>query len=268
MEKLKIRRAEARDTNQLQTLWNECFPEDREFRTFFFKKLYNPEYAMVCTLDDTVCAMLHAFPCTFNTEHGPLRAKYIYGVGTGIKSRGLGAASKLLESVENDCDFLFLIPQNAGLFDFYKKSGYSPGFYITKQTAEPAGETVLKLATESDTAHLNSIYEHFTEGSLHPVRTESHWRAVLEELSAANGGIALINEGYFAYYMDGKSPVISEIFPKEPAFAGIAAGALKATCTVLYAGSGSPFGAVKLITDAARSAFSENSERYLNLMHN
>ncbi len=263
-----VRHAQARDTEQLQELWSECFPDDLDFRTFFFKKLYNPEYAMVCTLDDTVCAMLHAFPCVFNTKRGILRAKYIYGVGTGIKSRGIGAASKLLKSVENDCDFLFLIPQNEGLFDFYRKNGYSPEFYIEEKTAEPKGDAAISLATKADIPRLNSIYEKFTAGSLHPVRTESHWAAVLEELSAANGGIALFDKGYFAYYIDGKMPVISEIFPKEPAFASIAAGALKSACTVLYPGSGRPFGAVKFITDAARSAFSENAERYLNLMHN
>ena len=268
MEKLTIRRAEARDFSRLTELWDECFPDDIDFRRFFFKALYNPRFASVCEMDGSVCAMLHAFPFAFKTPLGEMRAKYIYGVGTSLKCRGLGVASKLLKSVENDCDFLVLIPQNKGLFKFYEKNGYNTEFYMQRITASPEGSEALSPASAADIPLLNDLYEQFTEGTIHPVRTREHWAATLEELSAAGGGISLFGEGYFAYYRDGKSIIISEIFPKTMSAARLSAGALSSSCTVLFPGDGEPFGVARLLTQRARDAFNLNAEKYLNLMHN
>ncbi len=268
MEKISVRRAKARDLTRLNELWSECFPDDVNFRQFFFKALYDARFAYVCETDGVVCAMLHAFPFTFSSPDGKLKAKYVYGVGTGRDFRGIGAASRLLNHIENDCDFLVLIPQSRSLFDFYARSGYCAEFFITRTDVTPEGEIALTPAKASDIGALDKIYEQFTDGLIHPERTPKHWETTLQELSDAGGGIALFDGGYCAYYKDGDRAIISEIFPKDDSVIRRVAGALNSPCTVLLAGSGEPFGAAKLLTERAKAAFSTDTGRYLNLMHN
>ncbi len=268
MEKITVRPAEARDYLRLNELWDECFPDDINFRQFFFKALYDAKFAHVCEIGGNVCAMLHAFPFSFETQSGVLKAKYVYGVGTGRDFRGLGAASRLLQSVENDCDFLVLIPQNPGLFDFYKKNGYSAEFFMARTRIDPEGKIDLAPATDADIPTLDCIYEHFTKLYIHPIRPRKHWETTMTELSDSGGGIYLFDGGYCAYYKDRDKTIISEIFPTDDSIIRRVAGSLNSACDVLLPGSGAPFGAAKLITEHAKAAFSENSYRYLNLMHN
>ena len=123
MEK-KIRCAVASDIEVIRELWSECFPDDTEYARFFYDRVFKLSCARVCTVDGIVAGMLHSFPYDFATPDGILHARYIYGVGTAKKYRGLGIAGDLLQAEAKDCDFTVIIPQSAGLFSFYEKNGF------------------------------------------------------------------------------------------------------------------------------------------------
>ncbi|MBQ8004543.1 MAG: GNAT family N-acetyltransferase [Oscillospiraceae bacterium] len=261
MEK-EIRCACAADIEPLKRLWAECFPKDTEYSRFFFERVFRLRCARVCTLDGEVAAMLHSFPYDFATPDAVLHAKYIYGVGTAKKYRGLGIAGELLENEANDCDFTVIIPQSESLFDFYKKHGFCELFKISRIQAAPGEEKTLVPAGRDDIQSLNTMYEKMCRGSIYPIRTPDKWETLIAEHEFLGGGISLFDGGYCVHYKNGEHMEISELcFPSGTSPFGY-------ECVACCPGDETPIGAARLISERAREIFAKGYNRYLNLMHN
>lgn len=124
--------AEERHKNQIAILWKEAFgDEEREVLKYLDKIL---EYVLVFEENDDVCGMLSMLPVTYKEQEG----RYIYAVATRLDKRGKGISTALIDFAknyiqENNETFLVLVPQNDGLFDFYKKRGFTPISCIEKR---------------------------------------------------------------------------------------------------------------------------------------
>lgn len=63
-------------------------------------------------------------------QYGNLNGKYIYAVSTLQEFRGNGIASSLIETAKKYMhDFLWLIPAEKSLIDYYKKFGFQIKLY-------------------------------------------------------------------------------------------------------------------------------------------
>lgn len=261
MEKI-IRCATKNDIAAMRALWIECFPDDAQYSEFFFRRIFRLECARVCEIEGEVVAMLHSFPYDFSTPEGILHAKYIYGVGTSKKHRGLGIAGELLQYEASGCDFTVIIPQSGSLFDFYKKHGYTELFKVSKIVAKPTEDRKAVRAGKDDIKKLDAMYEEMCRGFIHPVRSGERWETIIAEFEFLGGGISLFDGGYCVHYEYNGKTEISELCPPN------AQSPFGEECAAVTVGDDIRLGAAKLISDRAKTVFAKDYGRFLNLMHN
>lgn len=261
MEK-EIRCAKASDIEEMRKLWAECFPNDTEYAHFFFDRVFKLSCARVCTVDGAVAGMLHSFPYDFATPDGILHAKYIYGVGTAKRYRGLGIAGELLQEEARDCDFTVIIPQSESLFKFYEKNGFTELFTVARITTAYGEKKELVRAGKGDVAAINAMYEKMCRGGIYPVRTPERWKTLIAEHEFLGGGISLFDGGYCVHYKNGDMQGISELC------AAAGSSPFGYECEAIIPGGDVPIGAARLISERAREIFAKGYNRYLNLMHN
>ena len=261
MEK-EIRCAVASDIEAIRGLWAECFPNDTEYARFFFDRVFKLSCARVCTVDGVVAGMLHSFPYDFATPDGILHARYIYGVGTTKRYRGLGIAGDLLQEEARDCDFTVIIPQSESLFKFYEKNGFTELFTVERITAVCSGEKILAKAGKGNITALNAMYEKMCRGGIYPVRTPEKWETLIAEHEFLGGGISLFDGGYCVHYKNGNQMGISELCSVG------GSSPFGYECEAILPGGDTPIGVARIISERAREIFAKGYNRYLNLMHN
>ena len=266
MEKI-IRCAKSTDIDSIKALWNECFPDDLKFAKFFFEKIYEEDGARLTEVDGEIAGMLHVFPRTLKTPYGELFAKYIYGVGTAKKYRGRRIAGDLLDSEAQGCDLLVLIPQDEGLFDFYKKYGFSEICEVEEVVKSPESTCSVRVAGKSDIPFINEIYENALKDRLYAVRDRETWELLFEEYEAAGGGFLVFEDGYCAYY-EKNGKLITDEFISLGTRSETLAGALEREITVRRPGRGKKLAVIRTVSEKARGILFKTPDRYINLMHN
>lgn len=115
-----------RDEKQIINIWHSVFG-DSEDEIFFFLQNCNNKKCLGVFEDDKLVSMLFLVNC----KYGSLNGKYIYAVATLKKYRRRGFAGKLVEKAKQYTDdFLWLIPANEALVDFYKRFGFDIKLYF------------------------------------------------------------------------------------------------------------------------------------------
>lgn len=121
------------DSDQIINLWHNVFKDSREDIIFFLDNCKNKK-CLGAFVNKKLVSMLFLVDCSF----GKLNGKYVYAVATLDEYRGLGIAGSLVETAKKYMeDFLWLIPAEESLIDYYKKFGfdiklYSGSEYIDK----------------------------------------------------------------------------------------------------------------------------------------
>lgn len=136
-----INKAKSNHKNQIADLWCEAFGDRKEDVDGYLEFLL--DYFIVYEENGEVCGMLSVLP----VAAGEKRGGYIYAVATKKAYRGRGVCTKLLDYVKgcSKYEFLVLVPQSDGLFDFYKKAGFVPFSATAKITvcaADAAGNNI------------------------------------------------------------------------------------------------------------------------------
>lgn len=117
------------DAKQIINIWHIVFGDSAEEILFFLQNCKNKKCLGVFTGDKLV-SMLFLVDC----KYGSLNGKYIYAVATLNEYRCRGFAGKLVEKAKQYAgDFLWLIPANEVLMDFYKKFGFEIKLYSEKE---------------------------------------------------------------------------------------------------------------------------------------
>ncbi len=119
-----IKFAKKEDKEQIKKLWREAFGDTNEDIELFLD--YYLEDVLVFVENRIVKGMLSMIPVNCKDKKG----RYVYAVATGKQWRNLGISTKLLEYAKEHIkkekeSFLVLKPANKGLFEFYKKRGYT-----------------------------------------------------------------------------------------------------------------------------------------------
>lgn len=119
-----IRFFEENDKKYVISVWKDAFGDKEDFISDFLH-LFG-KYMLVLEYEGRVVSMLTLFPVKIGEKSG----RYVYAVATDKKYRSRGFAGKLVEyakrfAAKNDENFLVILPQNDGLYDFYRRFGFS-----------------------------------------------------------------------------------------------------------------------------------------------
>lgn len=266
MEEIK-NYAEEADREDVKKLWDECFPQFGNYVDFFMERIYKSECARLLKIDGELAGMIHVFPRTFVYKGETFSAKYIFGVGTSKKFRGKGIAGKLLEKEAQDCDFLTLIPQDAGLFEFYKKKGFSVITQVGEEIISEGKAVPSRPATEEDIPYLDEMYRKMCKDIIFAERTVDDWKTLMAEYEFLGGGFYIFDGGYLAFAPSEKTACADEFFT-EKGKASDVCGMFGKPCMVRSVGNTKNIAVIKPVSEKGEQLFEKDINCYINLMHN
>ena len=113
------------DKKELQSLWQMTFLEDSKVIENFFENIFSSVVTPVIRINNEIASSLFLLDCSI----GSYKGKCVYCAMTKYSERGKGYMKKLLDfsydyCINNGYDFLFLVPAEKSLFDYYKKCGF------------------------------------------------------------------------------------------------------------------------------------------------
>lgn len=115
------------DKKSIIALWKDVFGDTEEEILFFLD--YCKNYSCLGYFEDNkLVSMLFLVDCEYCTKKG----KYVYAVSTYEQYRKRGFSSALIEYSKGLSDFLWLIPANDRLFEFYGKLGFKTKLFSDK----------------------------------------------------------------------------------------------------------------------------------------
>ncbi len=117
--------ASIEDKKELQSLWQMTFLEDSKVIENFFENVFSSVVTPVIKVNNEIASSLFLLDC----KVGEYKGKCVYCAMTKYNARGKGYMKKLLQfsydyCKENGFDFLFLVPAEKSLFDYYEKCGF------------------------------------------------------------------------------------------------------------------------------------------------
>ena len=117
--------ADRNDKTQLKKMWQSIFLEEPQVVEEFFENIYDTTVTPVIKIGDEIVSSLFLLDCTI----GDYKGKCVYCAMTKYAHRGKGYMKKLLDfsydyCKENGFDFIFLVPAEKSLFDYYKTCGF------------------------------------------------------------------------------------------------------------------------------------------------
>lgn len=117
------------DSEQIINVWHNVFGDTKEEIMFFLNNCKNIK-CLGLFVNGKLVSMLFLVDC----KYGNLSGEYIYAVATLKEYRKNGYAAKLIEFAKEEMkDFLWLIPANLNLFDYYKKFGFDTKLFSDKK---------------------------------------------------------------------------------------------------------------------------------------
>ena len=117
--------ASIKDKKELHSLWQMTFLEDTQVIENFFENVFSSVVSPIIKVNGEIVSSLFLLDCNI----GRYKGKCVYCAMTKYSERGKGYMKKLLDFSYNYCldngfDFLFLVPAEESLFEYYKKCGF------------------------------------------------------------------------------------------------------------------------------------------------
>lgn len=217
-----IRTAREGDREQIISLWNTAFGEEKEFSDWFFSTAYLLSDTIVCEKDRKLVSMLQRMKYTVRNLG---EVSYIFGACTLAEYRGQGLMQSLIEycrqlDEKEGRKACILIPQEKSLFDYYKRFGFEPAFStnseIVAYKAPQDKSYLIRSAKKADWYILNSLYESGLENEDYIIRDKQYWQTQIDMFDALGGRCVLIYNhylpcGYAFVSGDANGEVIEEI---------------------------------------------------------
>ncbi len=157
------------DRKALSRLWQSVFLEDEEITEYFFDNIFGDTITPVIRVDGKIASSLFLLDCKI----GEYKGKCVYCAMTDYAQRGKGYMKTLLDYSYDLCkeqgfDFLFLVPAEKSLFDYYKKCGFKDfgkrrSFVFDGTTPEIKD----KINFDCELSFSNKIIEHWKNSCIH-----------------------------------------------------------------------------------------------------
>lgn len=173
---IEIRHPRYDEVNDVEELWHFAFGDGPAFQQDFYRRCA-PEGPLALMEDGELRSMLVLPKVTLRFGDGwSVRAGYVYALATQVGFGGKGWASALLNcaaglGAEWGLDCLITAPATPGLFRFYEKNGFAPGFYL-REIAARSGLFPAPASPVSQ-AEYNGLREELLSDRTHVSYTES-----------------------------------------------------------------------------------------------
>ena len=160
--------ASIKDKKELHSLWQMTFLEDTQVIENFFENVFSSVVTPTIKVNGEIVSSLFLLDCNI----GHYKGKCVYCAMTKYSERGKGYMKKLLDFSYNYCldngfDFLFLVPAEESLFEYYKKCGFENFGIHRKHTFN--GDTPItkeKLEFDYTIEFEKSVYEYWENSCL------------------------------------------------------------------------------------------------------
>ncbi len=190
-----IRFAGQADIQEIKDLWTVCFPDEDGFFSYFFGKIFRPDYTLILEEGNKLCAMLQMLPYRLKIGEREESITYIYGACTSPEFRRKGYMANLLErSFEIDkikgYAASVLIPQEKWLFEFYRQFGYEPFFSVSRGVSSRSeGEMLMPVRLSiKDIPHMQMLYNECVP-KCHVPRSMDEWHKQISMFDALGKGV-------------------------------------------------------------------------------
>ncbi|MDR2413847.1 MAG: GNAT family N-acetyltransferase [Odoribacteraceae bacterium] len=181
---------------ELVDIWHDCFDVSDEFVRLYFTAKYRPGRARAYRENGRVVASLILVPYRAATPGRVVDLAYVAGACTREERRGEGIMTRLLADSLRDARaggyaLSALIPSGEGLFEYYKRSGYSAVFDRARVEERDDGHDYpLSVTREISPGEARA----FLDARLPPSGTRvlhdsEDFEAIAEELALSGGAI-------------------------------------------------------------------------------
>ena len=160
--------ASIKDKKELHSLWQMTFLEDTQVIENFFENVFSSVVSPIIKVNGEIVSSLFLLDCNI----GRYKGKCVYCAMTKYSERGKGYMKKLLDFSYNYCldngfDFLFLVPAEESLFEYYKKCGFE-NFGIHRKHIFNGDTPITKEKLEFDYTieFEKSVYEYWENSCL------------------------------------------------------------------------------------------------------
>jgi len=133
---VEIRLSINADIPNLKEIWKICFGDDDAYIDFFFDNKYKNDQTFILICDSEIAAMLTMIPIKIiRSNNKSYNSVMLYAIATHPKYQGRGFSTQIMDYtkqylLKHKVDILTLVPADKSLVNFYRKRGYSGGFYI------------------------------------------------------------------------------------------------------------------------------------------
>jgi GNAT superfamily N-acetyltransferase len=154
---------------QVIDLWRKCFEDSDEFVDLFFSRVYKDENELTIDKEGKVISALQIIPYTMTFWGKEISVGYIYGACTDPSERGMGHMTHLVNEAfqimkNREVALAVTIPANEGLFELYRKSGFTEAFTYSTDTfllPNPPIASPNLVVMEPEVPSSQDIYEFF-----------------------------------------------------------------------------------------------------------
>lgn len=208
--------AENVSDNQIISLWQECFGDDREYISAFLKAHSDRRRILTVQNGEELCSMLFLLECETVCSGEAFKSWYIYAACTAEKYRKRGMMGELLDyaknyAEENGVSFILLVPAEKYLFDYYGKFGYKTRFYRQSKTLKinklNLDET---LKTEITSDELFSLRERCLKNLFHV-----KWNTQSLDYALSEYAVSFTDKAFALWYIEDDTLKIAEISETE-----------------------------------------------------
>lgn len=194
--------ASVKDKKELSSLWQMTFLEDSQVMEYFFENIFKDVVTPVIRIDGEIASSLFLLPCSI----GNYKGKCVYCAMTKYLHRGKGYMKELLDfsydyCKENGFDFLFLVPAEKSLFDYYAKCGFTPfGVRRTYTISGKNPEAKEKLSFKNELTFDDKILKYWQNSCVHYGGKITEFGLIFDDeniiIRNAKGGFESIPEEY------------------------------------------------------------------------
>ena len=183
--------------NKIKSIFDNAFPTDPTWNSWFFEKVYRDEEALLLEVNGKAASCLFLQQYKFNFHGADVDMGYIAGAATDRNMRQHGYMSDLLklalrEAYERGDVFVSLIPASRRLFFFYDKLDFATVFYVDIERYT----SLHTFAFSEGYSDVEPRYEDFRRLELQRSATVLHserdFQNVLEDIEHDHGTVAAV----------------------------------------------------------------------------
>lgn len=119
--------------HEMKSLWKEIFHDSDTYIDLLFDNYFNPDFIEYEEGEGKLISSLLGIPYVFSDGKFNLKGLYLCGLSTRPEFRGMGKMSGLIHKlalrIKDKVDFLFLIPSNSEIIEYYLHRKFQKGIY-------------------------------------------------------------------------------------------------------------------------------------------